>query len=81
MCGGSILSCYPRKPHGHERALKEVEEDFNNRNNYLVFFGYIILAELQGILLYPFAMCRQLCGIVVYNFRLLKRGRLGLILG
>jgi len=23
MCGGSILSCFPRNPHGHERALKE----------------------------------------------------------
>jgi len=27
MCGGSILSCCPRNPYGHERALKE-EEDF-----------------------------------------------------
>jgi len=26
MCGGSILSCCPRNPHGHERALKEEEE-------------------------------------------------------
>jgi len=25
MCGGSILSCCPRNPHGHERALKEKE--------------------------------------------------------
>jgi len=25
MCGGSILSCCPRNPHGHERALKEEE--------------------------------------------------------
>jgi len=23
MCGGLILSCCPRNPHGHERALKE----------------------------------------------------------
>jgi len=23
MCGDSILSCCPRNPHGHERALKE----------------------------------------------------------
>jgi len=23
MCGGSILSCCPRNPYGHERALKE----------------------------------------------------------
>jgi len=28
MCGGSILSCCPRNPHGHERALKEEKEDF-----------------------------------------------------
>jgi len=27
MCGGSILSCCPRNPHGHERALKEEEEE------------------------------------------------------
>jgi len=27
MCGGSVLSCCPRNPHGHERALKEEEED------------------------------------------------------
>jgi len=26
MCGGLILSCCPRNPHGHERALKEEEE-------------------------------------------------------
>jgi len=26
MCGGSILSCCPRNPHGHERALKEEEK-------------------------------------------------------
>jgi len=26
MCGGSILSCCPHNPHGHERALKEEEE-------------------------------------------------------
>jgi len=26
MCGGSILSCCPRNPHGHERALKEEED-------------------------------------------------------
>jgi len=25
MCGGSILSCCPRNPNGHERALKEEE--------------------------------------------------------
>jgi len=25
MCGGSILNCCPRNPHGHE-ALKEEEE-------------------------------------------------------
>jgi len=25
MCGSSILSCCPRNPHGHERALKEEE--------------------------------------------------------
>jgi len=25
MCGGLILSCCPRNPHGHERALKEEE--------------------------------------------------------
>jgi len=25
MCGGSILSCCPRNPHGHKRALKEEE--------------------------------------------------------
>jgi len=25
MCGGSILSCCLRNPHGHERALKEEE--------------------------------------------------------
>jgi len=24
ICGGSILSCCPRNPHGHKRALKEV---------------------------------------------------------
>jgi len=29
MCGGSILSCCPRNPHGHERALKEEEEEEN----------------------------------------------------
>jgi len=27
MYGGSILSCCPRNLHGHERALKEEEED------------------------------------------------------
>jgi len=27
VAGGSILSCCPRKPHGHERDLKEKEED------------------------------------------------------
>jgi len=27
MCGGSILSCCPRNPHGYERALKEEEEE------------------------------------------------------
>jgi len=27
MCGGSILSCCPRNPHGHERALKEEEDE------------------------------------------------------
>jgi len=27
MCGGSILSCCPRNPHGHERILKEEEAD------------------------------------------------------
>jgi len=27
MCGGSILSCCPRNPYGHERALKEEEEE------------------------------------------------------
>jgi len=26
MCGGSILSCSPHNPPGHERALKEEEE-------------------------------------------------------
>jgi len=31
MCGGSILSCCPRNPHGHERALKEEEEKDNLR--------------------------------------------------
>jgi len=31
MCGGSILSCCPHNPHGHERALKEEEKvDFNS---------------------------------------------------
>jgi len=25
MCGSSILNCCPCNPHGHERALKEVE--------------------------------------------------------
>jgi len=34
MCGGSILSCCPRNPHGHERALKEEDEDFK-RKSYL----------------------------------------------
>jgi len=29
MCGGSILSCCPRNPHGHERALKEEEIFYN----------------------------------------------------
>jgi len=28
MCGGSILSCCPRNPHGHERALKEEEDEW-----------------------------------------------------
>jgi len=28
MCGDSILSCCPRNPHGHERALKEEEPLF-----------------------------------------------------
>jgi len=27
MCGGSTLSCCPRNPHGHERALKEEEKE------------------------------------------------------
>jgi len=27
MCGGLILSCCPCNHHGHERALKEEEED------------------------------------------------------
>jgi len=27
MCGGSILSCCLRNPHGHERALKEEEDN------------------------------------------------------
>jgi len=27
MCGDSTLSCCPRNPHGHERALKEEEEE------------------------------------------------------
>jgi len=26
MCGGSILSCCPRNPHGNERALQEEED-------------------------------------------------------
>jgi len=38
MCGGSILSCCPRNPHGYERALKE--EDFKGAmiggRNFLV---------------------------------------------
>jgi len=28
--GGSILSCCPRNPHGHERALKEGDARFDN---------------------------------------------------
>jgi len=40
MCGGSILSCCPRNPHGHERALKE--EDylfhlFSKQINWILF--------------------------------------------
>jgi len=35
MCGGSILSCCPRNPHGHERALKE--------ENARCFFSMLII--------------------------------------
>jgi len=38
MCGGSILSCCSRNPHGHERALKEEEEYLKY---YLKEVGYI----------------------------------------
>jgi len=31
---GSILSCCPRNPHGHERALKEEEEVVNEVNYF-----------------------------------------------
>jgi len=38
MYGGSILSCCPRNPHGHERALKEEEEEeihnFSDASSY-----------------------------------------------
>jgi len=33
MCCGSILSCCPCKPHGHERVLKKEEEDIT-KNHY-----------------------------------------------
>jgi len=35
MCGGSILSCCPRNPHGHERALKEEEEVLYMKGNIM----------------------------------------------
>jgi len=33
MCGGSILSCCPRNPHRHERALKEEEVEEHRKVN------------------------------------------------
>jgi len=32
MCSGSIFSCCPYSPHGHERALKE--------DNYIEHFSF-----------------------------------------
>jgi len=39
MCGGSILSCCPHNPHGHERALKEEEEKKINKDVFFKLFG------------------------------------------
>jgi len=44
MCGGSILSCCPRNPHGHERALKEEEDHCQTK----------IFSQSYVHLLYPF---------------------------
>jgi len=43
MCGGSILSCCPRNPHGHEWALKEEEELFKfSRHVEKSFFTSVV---------------------------------------
>jgi len=42
MCGGSILSCYPRNPHGHERALKKEEDRLT------CDYFYTIIPELEN---------------------------------
>jgi len=55
MCGGLILSCCPRNPHGHERALKEEEEDKTQQNKlgsrYTPHITKIEQAQIQKNLL------------------------------
>jgi len=48
MCGGSILSCFPRNSHGHERALKE-ERTWRARACSFVFTQRFFLQMSQSI--------------------------------
>jgi len=43
MCGGSILSCCPRNPHGHERALKEEEKIL------FIYFIFVLKVRLKDL--------------------------------
>jgi len=46
MCGGSILSCCPRNPHGHERALKE-EDSYRTSFIFLTKFSLMFLINCK----------------------------------
>jgi len=49
MCGGSILSCCPRNPYGHERALKEEEDNFLSKQvRQSSFSKNVIQTRAQG---------------------------------
>jgi len=43
MCGGSILSCCPRNPHGYERVLKEEKAEYFIRIAYNPFEDHVTI--------------------------------------
>jgi len=73
MCDGSILSCCPRNSHGHERVLKEEEDQLKVKLDaccqfltinlffyfiYLFFFNMTQYTRVTKTILYAY-MCQE----------------------